>query len=306
MAEPSVAELPSSPGDEPKTKPKVVYVLGAHRSGSTVLGVTLGNCADFFFAGEVHAWQSRRGRPSFGGEQGKQLWGKVLERVEDAQTLFGPETQWYVDRSSALYRVHRWRTRRALKRPYRRMAENLFRAIADVTGATHIVDTSHYPLRARELRAVDGIDLYIIFLTRDPQGIITSLEIEKGDSKSPLGANLYLWVTYLLSLYVFLRQPRERRLVLRHEDFLEDPAGVLRQILDRVGSSAEIPDLSALATGCPLQGNRFLRHADVIALRPPAPRALRTSRLSKVAQAPWPPVFARLGPAVRPLSSSDA
>jgi Sulfotransferase family len=307
MAEPSVAEPPSSPGDEPSSRPKVIYVLGAHRSGSTVLGVTLGNCADFFFAGEVHSWQSRRGRPSFGGEQGKQLWREVLARVDDAQALFGPETQLYVDRSSAMYRLHRWPTRRLLKRPYRRMAESLFRAISEVTGATHIVDTSHYPLRARELQAVNGIDLHIIFLTRDPQGIVASLARGKGRvyAKGPLTANLHLWITYFLSVYVFLRQPRARRLILRHEDFLEDPAGVLRQILDSVGSSSEVPDLATLATGSPLQGNRFMKQADVIALRP-APPLQRTSLLTKVVQAPWKPVLSRLRPAVRPRSRSGA
>ena len=301
-----MAEYPSPPGEEPKSRPKVIYVLGAHRSGSTVLGVTLGNCEDFFFAGEMHSWQSRRGRPSFGGEEGKQLWGQVLERVQDAETLFGRDTQLYVDRSSALYRVHRWRARRLLKHPYRRMAENLFGAISDVTGAGHIVDSSHYPLRARELQSLQGIELYLLFLTREPQDIVTSLGREKGRvyAKGPLTANLQLWLTYLLSTYVFLRHPRERRLTLSHEDFLEDPRGVLRQILDIVGSSAPIPDLNALATGSPLQGNRFMKQSEVIALRGPAP-AEPPSLLTRIIQSTWKPLLPRLRPAVRPLPKSD-
>ena len=57
-------------------KPKVLYIIGAHRSGSTVLGVTLGNCADMFFAGELHSWLSRGGVPSFGGWRERACGGR--------------------------------------------------------------------------------------------------------------------------------------------------------------------------------------------------------------------------------------
>ena len=304
-----MAEPPSTSEGRRSAKPKVIYVLGAHRSGSTILGVTLGNCENVFFAGELHSWQSRRGIPSFGGEAGARLWSEVLENVDDAEGLFGDETQRYVDRSSALYRVHRWPQRRRLRRRYRRVAEDLYRAIAKAAGVTHIVDTSHYPLRARELQQISGIELYIVFLVRDPQGIVRSQGPgnNRGYSKGPLLANLQLWVTYLLSLGVFLRQPRERRMLVRHEDFLADTDGVLRQILDRTGSSAATPDLSALHTGSPLQGNRFLRQGEVTALkrRSPAPDAAGSSLMTSVLQLPWIPVLAALRPAVKPWPGSD-
>jgi hypothetical protein len=305
-----MADPASTPAPGGSAKPKVIYVLGAHRSGSTILGVTLGNCEGVFFAGELHSWQSRRGVPSFGGEAGARLWAEVLENVPGAADLFGDETQLYVDRSSALYRVHRWPARRRLRQRYRRVAEDLYRAIAKVAEVTHIVDTSHYPLRARELQSIEGIDLYIIFLVRDPQGIIRSQgpKNNKGYSKAPLVANLQLWVTYLLSLSVFLRQPRERRMFVRHEDFLADTQGVLRQILDRSGSDAQIPDLTALHTGSPLQGNRFLQQGEVTALRrsQPAGEAPRPSLMTRILQLPWAPVLARLGPAVKPWPGSNA
>ncbi len=283
-------------------RPKVVYVLGAHRSGSTILGVTLGNCEGFFFAGEVHSWPTRRGVPSFCDEPGEELWRAVRKGVTDAAELFGDETQLYLDRSSALYRVKSWGTRRRLRPRYRRLNENLYRAIALVAGASHIVDSSHYPLRAHELQQMGGIDLYILFLVRDPQGIVASLDPhdESSGSKSPLTTNLHLWATYLLSVAVFLRQPRERRLFVRHEDFIAAPEQAARQILDWVGSSAPLPDFTALGTGSPLQGNRFLRDSGVIALRTTAKRPARASLMTAIMQLPWAPLLSRLRPAVRP------
>ena len=117
-------------------RPKVVYVVGAHRSGSTVLGVTLGNCDGVFFAGELHSWLTRRGVPSFGGEQGAQLWQAIAEEVPNAHELFGHETQLTLDRSSVIYRPQKWPRRRRLRGSYRRIYEDLYRAIARQTGAS--------------------------------------------------------------------------------------------------------------------------------------------------------------------------
>ena len=280
-------------------KPKVIYVLGAHRSGSTVLGVTLGNCDGVFFAGELHSWLTRRGLPSFGGEQGARLWQAIAEEVPGAEELFGHDTQLYLDRSSVVYRVHKWPRRRRLRAPYRRIYQDLYRAIARQTGCERIVDTSHYPLRAVELQAIEGIELYLLFLVRDPQGVVDSFSSRHPDSpsKPAFVTNAQLWVTHLLCLFAFLRQPAERRMFVRHEDFLADPAGVLRQVLDRTGSAAAIPDLSALSTGSPLQGNRFLKRSDVIALRGPGSPP-RRSLLTKAMQLPFKALFARLSPAL--------
>jgi hypothetical protein len=281
-----------------KDKPTVIYVLGAHRSGSTVLGVTLGNCEGVFFAGELNAWFSRSGIPSFGGAEGERLWSEVLDGVAGADELFGHATQLYIDRSLSVLRVHRWRARRRLLPRYRSITEQLYRAIARASRSSFIVDTSHYPPRAHQLQSMRGIDVYLVFLVRDPQDIVGSFDPrdETSGSKGLLNANVYLWLTYALSLAVFLRHPRERRLLVRHEDFLADPRAVLRQILDGAGSDAALPDLTALHTGCPLQGNRFLKSSRVIALRGPGPRQARSSLLTAVMQAPWKPVFARLRP----------
>jgi hypothetical protein len=291
---------------EPRAgRPKVIYVIGAHRSGSTVLGVTLGNCDGVFFAGELHSWLTRGGVPSFGGESGARLWQAIADEVPGAEELFGHETQLALDRSSVIYRPHKWPRRRRLRGPYRRIYEDLYRAIARQTASSRIVDTSHYPLRAIELQALSGIELYLLFLVRDPQGVVDSFDVRRTDSpsKSPLVTNAQLWVTHALSLLAFLRHPRERRMFVRHEDFLADPEGVLRQILDRTGSDSSIPDLAALETGSPLQGNRFLKRSEVIALRGPGSPP-RRSLLTKVLQSPLALIFSRLQPTVRARSGA--
>jgi len=284
-------------------RPKVVYVMGSHHIGSTVLGVALGNCEDFFFAGEVHAWFTRHGVPAYRTPESLAFWRGVAEQVEHGAELFGHDTELYIDRSSALRidRLRRWpTTRRELLPRYREATAELYRAIAATSGAGHIIDTSHYPLRASQLQSLPGIDLYLLFLVRDPQGVVASHDPTRAaeGAKSALTMNLHLWATHALALPVFLRQPPARRMFLRHEQFLAEPAIALGAILDWLGSDAALPDLTSLQTGFPLQGNPFLKDHHVIALKGPPARPAGSSPMTAVMQAPWTALFSHLGPAV--------
>jgi hypothetical protein len=271
--------------------------MGAGRSGSTILGVTLGNCDGVFHAGELDKWLLKRGRPQLDGEDRERFWSDVRELVPSAEELFGGEAHRYLERSSALFRGRRLATRRRLRERYRRVNEELYRAIAQTAGVAHVVDTGHYPLRARELQHVAGIDLHLIFLVRDPHSVVASLGRKDVPERSfnELTTNAYLWLTYLVSLFVFLRQPRARRMFLRHEDFVADPAGIVRCILERSGCAADVPDLSALRTGFPLQGNRLIR-SDVVALNPRASAPPERSLATTLLQLPWTLVFGALRP----------
>jgi hypothetical protein len=300
----------STPSDAPVAitpdRPKVVYVMGSGRSGSTILGIALGNCADFFYAGELDNWLTRSGVPTLGGTERTQFWNGVRDRVEGAQELFGSDSHRYLERSRAVFRINRWLTRRRLRARYRRVTENLYRAIAARAGASYVVDTAHFPLRARELQHLHGIDLYLIFLVRDPDSVVASFtrDLNPRDVRRrqlrTLSTNADLWLTHLLSVVVFLRHRRDRRMFLRHEELLADPEGVLRDILDRLDSGAALPDLASLSSGLPLRANRLIK-SEVVALEASTGRPVSASPLTRLLQLPWPAVFTRLRPTVTAL-----
>jgi Sulfotransferase family len=288
--------------DATTDRPRVIYVMGAGRSGSTTLGITLGNCPGVFYAGELDNWLVRSGRPQVEDEPERtEFWERVRGNLADpdgASALFGNEAQRAIERSVSLARVHLWRERRRLRARYRAIAEDLYRAVSKTAGGSHLVDTSHYPLRARELQPVEGIDLYLVFLLRDPQGVVASFNRQDvGEfTKSTIHSNVYLWVTHLLSLLVFLRQPRGRRLFVSYERFLADPESTLTEILMLAGARTEpLPDLSALRIGFPLQGNRVTRSREM-SLKPKTDPVGRGSLLTSVVQAPLLALLGRLRP----------
>lgn len=293
---------PRAPSEAPVAsgaRPKVLYVMGAGRSGSTILGVALGNCDGFFFAGELNKWLARGGTPSLADPERERFWSEVLARMPDASDLFGGAPS-ALERSSALFRPRSWRTRRRLRARYRAVAQALYEAIAGSTGAEHVVDTSHYPLRARELQALAGIELYLLLLVRDPRAVVASLARKDVVERrfGMVAANAYLLLTYMVSAWVFLAHPRSRRLVVRHEELRAEPERVLRAILDFAGSSASLPDLRALNTGVPLHGNRLARGETVALERSPEPPASR-SWVTRIVQLPAAVVLSSLRPTAR-------
>ncbi len=277
-------------------KPKVIYLMGTGRSGSTILSIALGNCADVFYAGELNLWLGREGKSPLPGPERAQFWAAV--RREVVADLPGSRAR-RLEKSTDLLRFWDWPAQRRMRTRYRRIAADLYRAIASASGATHIVDSSHFPRRARQLQSLDGIDLYLLFLTRNPRDIVASFSEDEGAFQQfkTLNTNIYMWLTYLLSLVVFLRQPRERRLLVRYEEFIADPQRVLGEILEHAGSHAGIPDLAALKTGVAFYGNRGILKSDVVALKKPPPRR-RGSRITVILQLPWTALLSRLRPAV--------
>lgn len=289
----------SAEGD---ARPTVIYVIGTGRSGSTVLGLALGSCAGVVCAGELHLWLGKAGTSPLPGEQRARFWAQVREQVTVDPDLLGPATR-ALEKTASLFDPRTWPVQRRLRARYRRATEQILRATARVAGATHVVDTSHFPRRARELQTLEGIDLYLLFVVRDPGRIVASYRDDERDFPrfNLLTANLYMWVTYLLSVAVFLRQPRARRLLVSYEAFLADPERTVREILLRAGCDSPVGALDELPTGVAFQGNPFLRRESIVLKRevPPPPSGLGPTRLM---QAPWQAVLARLEPALRTRS----
>jgi hypothetical protein len=305
-AEPASAGLADRALDGREDRTKAIYVMGAGRSGSTILGVALGNCAGCFFAGELDKWllmsgvsmHERHARERGGSAPDAGLWEQVRGEVAVPAELSGRQARRLIEHSSSLLRIDGWRRRRGLRSRYRRLSEDLYRAIAARTGAGCVIDSSHFPLRARELQALGGVDLYLVYLVRDPGSVVASWS-RRGlpEPRFPmLVTNAYLWLTHTLSLLVFLRQPRARRLFVRYEDFIADPGAVVGKVLELVGSRAELPDFRALRSGRPYHGNRLIFSEVVAVERGDSPESARAP-LTRWLQSPWALILPRLRPA---------
>jgi hypothetical protein len=291
----------------PPPRPQVLYVMGAGRSGSTILGVALGNCDGLFYAGELDKWLPRSGKSPLEGDQRARFWGLVRRRMSVAEPLVDGRAHRYLERSSALLRPRSLFVRRRIRPSYRRVTEQLYPAIAQTSGARCVVDTSHYPLRALELQSLRGIDLYLLLLARDPRDVVASFARDDVVEPRfrPSTTRAYLLLTYLLAVLVFRRQPSDRRIVVFHEDLIADPHGVLQCLLDLLGSQASLPALDGLRTGVPFQANRLVRKESVaLQTAARAPRERPASPIDRLLLATLSRLTPRAAPAPEPAQQS--
>lgn len=252
-----LADTPS-PG-----RPKVLYIGGQGRSGSTVLGRLLGELDGFVHVGEAALiWGQRdRGRLCGCGEAFAScpFWREVAEMA------FGGFDQ--VDLAGLLQTKRRLDSYRAIPallagggllkteeaRRYFEALDALYVAIGRVSGAKVIVDGSKSPVFSYVLDRVGTIELYSLHLVRDSRAVAHSNRRQKSEPLTNGGTielgKLGPWRTAAeWNLHNTLMQMRARRgsgyMRTRYEDIVRDTRGSLDKIASFVG--APQPELGFL------------------------------------------------------------
>lgn len=237
----------------------VVYILGAGRSGSTLLERVLGQDSRVATLGEVvHLWErgivrnelcgcsrpflecpywSEIGRRAFGG------WSEV--DLEDVRRLGGR-----VDRQRRLVRTATAWPTGATVRSVERYGEyyrRIYQAALEVAGAQVVIDSSKHPSLALALSHDRSIDLRVLHMIRDSTGVSYSWSKEqlRPESRTERYSTFRQYSgarssAYWLSANLeseLLRMRRVPFVRLRYEDFAQSP----NVLLESVWASLALP-----------------------------------------------------------------
>ena len=221
----------------------VVYIMGAGRSGTTLLDIMLGNAEGFVSCGELNRLPRHQGHPPLAGPESAR--GAFWRRVRD--TLQGRVPRLDFDRLTVLERRQAYHTSalRTLfslgddpdKAQYIAYLRHLYECLFEVSGATTLIDSSKYPgraLRVHQALAGASIRVVFIYLRRDPVDVVRSFAkrgIEQ-PSKSWLAANVYyagVNALCLLAAWALRRSGRDV-VVVSYEHLLIDPRATVRKI----------------------------------------------------------------------------
>jgi hypothetical protein len=256
-------------------KPRVMYIMGAAHSGSTILGIALGMHPNVEMVGELHklprfGWMPNETRrcachaPLFQCP----FWCEVYRcwcaavgtnRLADYIRL----QQIYEHPSTGSMRV--WMESRAPSHrfaDYADMTAALYTAIRSVSGKRVIVDSSKSPTRSYALLRTDRLDLRLIHLVRDGRGVVWSKKRPRKQNINdgvpadipavPVAHTSRGWVTTNLRSEWVARQAgvsRARRLL--YEQLTDAPDALLQEV-----GSLLSEDLSqvahAIAAGTPI------------------------------------------------------
>jgi hypothetical protein len=256
---------------------RVLYVGGLSHTGSTLMARVLGEVPGFFAAGEVYALAERLEHGDLCG-CGVQLadcpfWTSVLQAAfpaGDVPPRLRTERRWIKGRTLPLLTLGL--DRRALG-TYRPLVASLYSAIAAVSGARVIVDSSKSPTYASILDRMPGIELSVLHLVRDPRPTSYSWSIDPHFQRTRGPACGVRWALWNLELEALAARRRRRFVRIRFEDFLEEPAFETRRALRLVGAeNAELPFTARDAVRLPshhmVEGHRSRFDTGTIAIEP--------------------------------------
>jgi hypothetical protein len=264
---------PKSDGSSANGAVTVLYVAGMPRSGSTLLDLMLGQFVGHCDVGELfYLWLSgveRNFRCACGEHFDKcPFWLEVGQKAYGGwSTVDVAEVrrlQRRVDATSRLLLIMNPvlspRFRRDLDR-YIALITPLYRAVAEVSGAAVVVDSTKRPSLAYILARAEGIDLRMVHVLRDPRGVAYSwsqvVELPEGTSTkgrmNQRSARLTArrWVTVNAMIAALARRGTPR-VTLRYEDLVRDPRTELNRIAALTADVTGVTDPLEF-----LRGNEF-------------------------------------------------
>jgi Sulfotransferase family len=268
---------------------KVLMVIGVGRSGSTVLDIVLGGCPEIESVGELTniarlGWIKDE-YCACGRRVGQcPYWSEVRRRLEEEVGPFDPAAYLRLqDRFERARRLPRLSMQRRRPSPeflaYGRQTRAIYEAIGQTARRRIIVDSSKNPVRALALSRVPGLDIHVLHLIRNANGVTWSLRkayrrddaggVQRDMPPRPAWRTALLWTWgNALAEWVAGRFPPERRGVLTYEAFLADPAEALTEIgrqigVDLSGLGARAARGDAMAAGHTIAGNRLRMQGSV-------------------------------------------
>jgi hypothetical protein len=248
---------------ETRHKPiRVIYVLGAARSGSTVLNTVLGHHNEIEGVGEL-GYLSRSGnvfeeRCACGEWVEECPYWREVRRVW-AQHGGPRDVAQYIELQRK-FESGRWRPRPVEHRDfsdgygvYVSQVQKLFEAIRRVSGKDVIADTTKTPWRALALSRIPGLDLRIVHLIRDARGVAWAMKkglrkddrggVQRDQPPRAVSRSAAYWVAINLQAFWVCHQVRPKRSIrVRYEDLIADP----KETLTRIGTLVDC-DLTELS-----------------------------------------------------------
>jgi hypothetical protein len=246
---------------------KVLSIVGPGRSGTTVLAGILGTVDGVVDVGELR-WLWRRGlleRRTCGcglPVDECPLWSAVVAEVMAGRTGTAAEVAAEVADAQGLLvsRRHRLRViRRAATgadwpplQPVTAVTAQLVQALAEVSGARVVVDSSKRAQDAAVLSGLPEVDHYVLHMVRDPRAVAFSWSrrdktIRVAEGTRPMGSRGLLssvsrWMENGLGAAALRPHlPADRWMFLRYEDFATQPRATISRILDFLGHDGASP-----------------------------------------------------------------
>lgn len=219
------------------SKINLIYLLGAGRSGTTLLATLLNNHEDIETLGEMHQFIE------YIDEDKECSCGEKLTSCSTWNLLADPMI---IDiKGERLYCENKERHKnipslifsRKQNKRYISIQERIFSSISEHRKSKWYLDSSKYIARYLLLKKSNKINIKGIYMVRDPRGVINSFTKKVQTSKRPLSAILYYNLINFFGELV--SRTNKNILKIKYEDLVESPEQVLDEIYKHVFGSSK-------------------------------------------------------------------
>lgn len=253
------------------SKKTLIYIIGAGRSGTTLLDIVLGNNSNTISLGEVNRFFKRNGLPPKRKHNSNEFlfWSKISE---DIKQLLNDVSFKYFDKLFKKNEYHTTVLKSILNNNDKEYIQTLnlhYSLIHENVQEETLIESSKYPVRALNLSkhlSTEDFDIKFIYLKKDPVDVVSSFG--KRDIEQPrkgfFSANLYYLMVNLLCSFAIkrLKKRGNETISIKYEDLINNPEQTINKISNKlnVDLSSLISKLStkkALNTGFLFDGNRI-------------------------------------------------
>lgn len=267
----------------------LIYIIGAGRSGTTILDIILGNINDGISLGEINRYFKRKGIPPKRNKKDETsiFWRKFKQKIEDKDVLYNnyDECQkllWKNEYHLGFIKALTGKTSAG----YNKLINGFYSLLIELRDEKVLIESSKYPLRAINISRIlnhQPVDLSFVYIKKNPIDVVKSFE-RKGLEQPAKGfwvANIYyLLINSLCELTI--RQLRRRGFKvceITFEKLTQNPIETLQKINIELGLDTSAPQEKIskglpLHTGLMFDGNR-IRLKDRMLLSSPEKNSLK-------------------------------
>ena len=251
---------------------KIIYIIGAGRSGTTLLDIILGNNPKLFSAGELNRFPIRNGAcPNIGKETAAYKYWEAFKtdflshhkdyRLDEINKNLINKYEYH----SAILRIIFGSKSSKSRERYVDYLRNFFDTLSEKVDKEIIVDSSKYPCRGYFISQLYKSDISFIYIKRNPVDV--SHSFAKKDLEQPpkswFMTNLYLFCVNHLCNYILYKVKNNSKVVrIKYDSLVADPVQTLTTIqealnIDLSHSIEIIKNDDYLFPGLLFDGNRL-------------------------------------------------
>ena len=225
----------SSQPNSPMDKIKILYIVGWSRSGSTILGNILGEIGNNFTVGELSSLSSSKLKEMYCGCGEKFIdcsqWKEILTKAFSTSDLASVQKKLNNLQGNLLFSIgFILFGRLVLSKTYLESLSHLYSALSQKADGDFVIDESKRPGYMYIINHIPNVDLYPLYLVRDPRAVAYSWQRKKIRKESGQYMEVHgiwystsHWIANTISSHLLLSRVSSHYF-LKYEDFIENPS----------------------------------------------------------------------------------